>query len=122
MNDKQLHCPRCGGYLEKATYYDYFCDVTLKHAHTWYARLIYQIIYFLQGDYRAFGPGMLRCTHCNYYDENIPSSFHKPGNVMMPPAPVPEPKKVKTSVAVIIILFMLAVCIGIIFLDTQLHK
>jgi hypothetical protein len=118
----QLYCPRCGGDLKKATYYDHFRDVTLKRALTWYARLAYEIIYFLQGEYRAFGPGLLRCAHCNYHDDNIPSSFYKPGSVMVPPRPAPEPKKVKTSIAIVIILFMLAVCIGIIILNAQLHK
>ncbi|MFZ2206673.1 MAG: hypothetical protein WAV29_04360 [Microgenomates group bacterium] len=119
----QLYCPRCEGDLVKATYHDYFNDVTLKRAHTWYAKSIYIILNFLQGDYYygfPRGPGMLKCVNCGYYVENIPSTYFKPGSVMVPKA-IPEFKKVKTSTSFIVIFLMVALCIGLIILNNQLR-
>lgn len=113
----QSYCPRCGGEMEKRTYDDHFHDVTLKNTHTWYGKLTAYIIYFLQGDYRAWGPGMLKCMHCGYYDENIPSSFHKEGNVMVP-LPQRKVKNVNPILAIVIIGIASLFVVYLLFLST----
>lgn len=119
----QLYCPRCEGDLEKANHDDYFRDMIWKNAHTWHAKLIAIIGSFVSHQSVTetwLDPGLLRCKHCNFYTENIPSSYFKPGSVMVPKA-IPEFKKVKTSTALIVIFILIALCVGLIILNNQLR-
>lgn len=118
----QLYCPRCEGDLEKANHDDYFRDMIWKNAHTWHAKLIAIIGTFAGSEWHWdaswIDPGYLRCKHCNFYTENTPSSYFKPGSVMVPKA-IPEFKKVKTSTALIVVFILIALCVGLIILNIQ---
>ena len=114
----QLYCPRCEGDLERSTYSRYFHDEIWQNAHTWYAKLIAITSYLFAPTRDIYDPDMLRCTHCNYYVANIPSSYFKPGSVMVPKAEI-KPKKVKTSTALIVIIILSAICVWIAYLNFQ---
>lgn len=118
----ELHCPRCGGILEKKNTYVYTLE-KINEVSNWIYKLIIFLVFllpYIRMPYMIFlDPGKLKCTHCGFWEDNIPSSYHKPGSVMVPNVQKESPK-VNNVLAVIIITILSAICVLLIYLIYKL--